>query len=388
MDVRAILLLTGPGNANGHAAEIVGDVPIALLPVLGKPVLHHVIDRLRESSVGAVTVVSDAASSPFTRDALRPWLKWINATGPELWRTAENVFCDYAQSGAELVLLLRIGPYAELDYEELIQFHLDQRHRVTQMTGPDGPVDGLVISASRRNDAAYLLRHQLRQFRTPPGEFLFRGYMNRLADARDLRRLAIDGLLLRCAITPSGRQVKPGVWVEDGAHIHRGARLLAPAFIGAHSRIRAAAVITRCAVIEHHCAVDCGTVVEDSTVLPYTYVGAGLDLTHSVLGFKRLIHLRRGVEVEFDDPKLTDTVSIHAPLRALASAASLAGFLPIQVLRGLFAPSHRKPTSALPQAVNARPSVRQSPKALEGAAASDSTQFPADLVVVRRYGDQ
>jgi hypothetical protein len=388
MDVRAILLLTGPRNANGHAAEFLGDVPISLLPVLGKPVLHHVIDRLRGFSVDAVTVVSDVSSSPFARDAARPGLKWISATGEELWRAAENVFSDYAQSGAELVLLLRLGPYAELDLEELVQFHLDSRQRVSCVIGPNGPLDACVISASRRNDAAYLLRHQLAEFRSPPGQFFFRGYMNRLADAHDLRRLTLDGLLLRCAVVPSGRQAKPGVWVEDGARIHRAARVLAPAFIGARTRIRAAAVITRCTAVEHHCEVDCGTVVENSTLLPYTYLGAGLDVTHSVVGLKRVVHLRRNVEVEFEDPKLTDMVSTHAPFRALASAASLAGFLPRQIFRGLFARSQREQPSALPEAAHAPASALQTPKALEGVAAPDSTQFPADLAMVRRYGDQ
>ena len=368
MDVRAILLLTGPRNVNGHAAELLGDVPIALLPVLGKPALHHVIDRLRGFSVGAVTVVSNVSSSPFARDAARPGTKWISARGQELWRAAENVFSDYAQNGAELVLLLRLGPYAELDLEELIQFHLDQRQRLTCVIGSHGPLDAFVISASRRNDAAYLLRRQLADFRSPPGRFLFPGYVNQLADARDLRRLAIDGLLLRCDIAPSGRQVKPGVWVEDGARIHRGARVLAPAFIGTRARIRAAAVITRCAVIEHHSQVDCGTVVEDSTVLPYTYLGAGLDVTHSVIGLKRLVHLRRNVEVEFDDSKLTDTISANAQLRALAALASLAGFLPRQFFRGLFAPSHHEQPSALPGAVQAPASALHTPKTLEDAA--------------------
>jgi hypothetical protein len=81
-------------------------------------------------------------------------------------------------------------------------------------------------------------------------------------------------------------------------------------------------------------------------------------------------------------------VSTHAPFRALASAASLAGFLPRQIFRGLFARSQREQPSALPEAVHAPASALQTPKALEGVAAPDSTQFPADLAVVRRYGDQ
>ena len=38
--------------------------------------------------------------------------------------------------------------------------------------------------------------------------------------------------------------MKPGIWVAEYAHIHRTARVLAPCFIGASSKVRAAAVIT------------------------------------------------------------------------------------------------------------------------------------------------
>ncbi len=92
--------------------------------------------------------------------------------------------------------------------------------------------------------------------------------------------------------------MKPGVWVGEGARIHHKARIVAPAFIGAQTKIRASALITRSTVIEHHAEVDCGTVVENSTVLPYTYVGAGLDVMHSVVGFRRLRTWCANVEVE------------------------------------------------------------------------------------------
>ena len=60
------------------------------------------------------------------------------------------------------------------------------------------------------------------------------------------------------------------------------------------------------------------------------YIGPGLDIAHSVAGGKKLLHLGRNVEVEILDPKLMDTRTQHAPLRVMASAASLASFLPVQ----------------------------------------------------------
>ncbi len=311
------------------------------------------------------------------------------ASGAQVWRAGETVFSDAAQAGAELVLVLRLGPYLELDIEDLLQFHLDQRNRVTPVCDPaGGPLHAFAISASRRNDAAFLFRHQLEESRTPCNRYIFRGYINRLDGARDLRRLAVDAFTSAAALQPIGRELRPGVWAGEGVRIAAGARVLAPAYLGSYSKVRTRAVVTRYSVLEHHAEVDCGTVVEHSTLLPYTYVGAGLDLAHSVAGNRRVYNLRRNAEVQITDPKLVDAVPAHAPIRALASVVSLAAFLPRQFVRGIFPSSQREQPASLPAAVSAPSPALKSPAALEAAAESNNSQFPANLMVARRYGNE
>ncbi len=386
MDVRAIVLISAPPHGQSGfptTAEAIAGVPIALFDVLGKPVFHRVLEQISPHGIAATTLVTDlpsSASSLFERPA---GVKHVESAGEQLWRAAENAFTEHVQAGSEAVLVLRIGPYFEFNADELLQFHCDQRNRVTAVVDAAGEsLSAFVLSASRRNDAAFLFRHRLQQMRAPGTNYVCRGYCNRLRHAADLRRLAVEGLLGAAAIPPTGRQVKPGVWVGDGARIQRGARLLAPAFIGRRVKVRPAAVITRCSVIEHHSEIDCGTVVENSTVLPYTYLGAGLDANHSVLGLKRLSHLRRGVEVEITDPKLLGMRSTSAPVRTLSSAIALTSFLPLQILRGLFSASPSpEPTPSLPCSLNA-----PEPELKPEIAASE--QISADLVIARRYGDQ
>jgi hypothetical protein len=136
--------------------------------------------------------------------------------------------------------------------------------------------------------------------------------------------------------------------------------------------------------------VDFASVIEDSTLLPYTAIGAGLDITHSVVGFRRVANLRRNIEVEITDPKLISMRSPNAGLRALGTAASLATFFPRQILRGLLAKSHREPPASIPEAINAAPHALANAAAFEeeAPAEAESAKFPANLVVVRRYGDQ
>lgn len=387
MDVRAIVLV-GPDQENETRGQL-GGVPIALLDVLGAPVVHRVVERLQRFGIHQVAVVCEcagASAQQFAKLAARPDVSWSTAAPGEMWRAAEQAFSEFAQNGAELVLALRLGPYAELDWEHLIQFHLDRGARVTSAVHGGREFGAFVISASRRNDAAFLFRHRFRECRVPCTQYPFEGVLNPLEGAADLRALAREGLLLRNDVAPRGRQLRPGVWAAEGARIDRGARVLAPAFIGARARVRATAVVTRCAALEHHAHVDCGSVVEDSTVLPFATVGAGLDVTQAVVGFRCLYHLRRGVAVEFADPQLIGMASLHAPVRALASAASLAAFLPTQFFQGLFGKSRREQPADLPAAVQQPSAALQAPAIHD--AAEPAAKFPSNLAVARRYGNE
>jgi hypothetical protein len=380
VDVRAIILVGGLGDSTAHENESFAGSLLATYDVLGKPAVVRVIERLKAQSINAISVISE---SPMAGSAKLP-VAWTDAPAAQFWRIAENTFSDIAQAGAEAVLVIRMGGYSEFDVDDFLQRHLDGRAHVTRAVDPNGaPLEMFVINASRRNDAAYLFRHRLQQTRSLCGQWVSRGYHNPLAAARDLRALAVDGLLQRAQLKPAGMERRPGVWVARGARLDRRARVLAPAFIGAAARLHATAVVTRCGVVERHAEVDTGTVIEDATVLPYTYIGAGLDIAHAVAGGKKLLHLPRNVEVEIADPKLMDVRSQHAPLRALESAASLAAFLPVQIFRGLLATSQRKQPAELPVAVKT-PSAIKTPAEVE--ASSEASSF-ANFAVARRYGD-
>lgn len=349
MEVRAIILVGGREPEGEYENESFAESALATQDVLGKPVAWRVIERLRAQGINGISVISEfaAPAGPGKLPA-----SWTEAPGGQFWRVAENAFCETAQAGAEAVLVIRMGGYAEFDVDDFVQRHLDGRAHVTRAVDANGsPLDMFMITSSRRNDAAYLFRRRLQQTRSAPGNWVFHGYYNPLASARDLRLLAVDGLMQRAQLKPTGVQRRPGVWVARGARIDRRARVLAPAFIGARAKIRAAAVVTRGSAVEHHAEVDRGTVVENATVLPFTYIGPGLDVAHAVAKGKRLLHLPRNVEVEVADPKFMDSRTPHAPLRVLSSAASLATFLPVQLFLGMFAPAHREPPADLPDAV-------------------------------------
>ena len=241
------------------------------------------------------------------------------------------------------MVLVRLGTYAEIDFEKLVQFHLDRGARVSQAAHEGRGVEIFCVSASRRNDAASLLRSQLARCRSECPQMEQTGYVNQLADARDMRQFAIDILTRQTQTCPAGNEIKPGVWVARGALIEKGARVLAPAFVGAFARIRAGAVVTRCSSVEHHAQIDCGTVVENSTLLPYCALGAGLDLSHSVAGMGQIANLRRDAVIEISDAKLMATISATSGKKMLSSAADLIAYIPRVAWQGIFAGNKQQP---------------------------------------------
>ncbi|HLK31516.1 MAG TPA: hypothetical protein VKT29_00420, partial [Terriglobales bacterium] len=148
----------------------------------------------------------------------------------------------------------------------------------------------------------------------------------------------------------------------------------------------------RCSVVEHHAEVDCGTVLEDTTVLPYTYVGSSLDASHTILGFGAVAHLRRNTEVEISDPRLLGTVASSASWRTMKTAASLVTYLPTQAMRGLLAGGRRtsaplaRPADGLNGALGQAPSLEPSSEPVS--ASNQTPPFAGDFAVVRRYGNE
>jgi NDP-sugar pyrophosphorylase family protein len=381
MDVKAVILI---GGARNEGTEQLGGIPIGLLDVLGRPILERVLDRLEKFGISGAAVVTEipASSVPLARGSIRPGMQWSEAQGSQFWRAAESAFNDFAQGGSELVLVVRLGAYAELDYEDLVQFHLDAGCRVTRVSDGAGiPLDTFVISASRRNDAAYLFRHELQEMRVPCDDYRFAGYINHLRDPKDFRVLALDGFAGIANLPPCGKQIKPGVWLGENARIHRNARLLAPCFVGANSNVRAAALLTRGSVVEHHTEVDCGTVVENSSILQTTKVGAGLDVTHSVVGFQKIWNLRRAVEVEIEDRQLVSTLR-SAPVRMLNNAAEMALMFTRTMAQTLLG----RKSARTPEL---REALCQPAAALKTSEHTREEGLPAgDLLSVRRYGNE
>jgi NDP-sugar pyrophosphorylase family protein len=312
--------------------------PAAMLDLLGEPILYRIIENLRRSGVGPIFLVADDvfAGHAVVKDISR-WQVHVRIAPEEVVRTAtEAALRACRESGARTALVMQASKYVELEVAEMLRFHRASGQAVTFARDDSGPL-GIALVGSESTGQLTLPDRRTPQ--SIPLDYEHRYYANRLSTPGDLRRLAQDALLQRCAIRPNCGEVRPGVWVAPSARLHPRARIVNPSYIGAHTRLRSGVVITRATNIEHHCEVDCGSVVENTTILPHTYLGSSLDISHSIVNRNAMVDVRRAVEVEISDRSLLGSTSPRsgsAPRASPVKSFPAVGHSPWQMLSDAF----------------------------------------------------
>ena len=210
------------------------------------------------------------------------------------------------ESGSRTAIVMQASKYVELDVAGMLRFHVASGQPATFAQDAIGPL-GIAMVGNESTEHLMIPDQQAPQ--SFPFDYIHLQYANRLSTPQDLRRLAQDALLQRCSIRPNGSEVRPGVWVAPSARLHSRVRIVGPAYIGAHTRLRSGVVITRCTNIEHHCEVDRGSVVENATLLPHTYLGSSLDIAYSIVSRNLMVNIKQAVEVEIGDRALAGSTS-------------------------------------------------------------------------------
>jgi carbonic anhydrase/acetyltransferase-like protein (isoleucine patch superfamily) len=262
----------------------------ACVDVLGRPVIGRLVDGLKRDGINAVFVVANGKCSPDSKSE-------DDSHSMNVWAAAGSKL-DECRGSYDSVLIADCGTYAEFEVGEMLAFHQDQGGPVTQAVAADGPVDLWIIDPVRFHE-----RDDLRGALTAgPAPYEQGGYVNRLRGPRDFRQLVSDSFNSRCRLRPCGVEVRPSVWMGENAGIGRGTRIVAPAFIGQQAKIGDDCLITRGTNVECNSHVDFGTAAENSSILPNTYLGIGLDLSHSIVDGRYLWNLRHDVTLEITDP--------------------------------------------------------------------------------------
>ncbi|HEY6768826.1 MAG TPA: hypothetical protein VI386_29065 [Candidatus Sulfotelmatobacter sp.] len=314
-----IIILVGSEHGTPIGNWAAGKVPLECLEILGKSMLERQIERFMESDPAVITVlVKSGTRIPVNSCPVPENVKIRRAD--DLWFATSMALREYCEIGVQQTIIANADTYTECDILDLVYFHQESRRVVTGTSDSVGPL-GLWVAdcdKARVEPLDFLLGPP----RLESSSYFVWNYTHRLKTLADVRKLVVDSLQRRCAVRPAAPEVRPGVFIAEGAQVHKRARIVAPAFVGRDSRIREDALITRCSNIESDCYIDCSTAVEDSSILSNTYVGLCLDVAHSVVQGDLLLNVQRNVELRIVDANVVRE-NVFGQSAAVEAAAPL-----------------------------------------------------------------
>ena len=272
----------------------------ATLELLGQSVLDRVLGQLSAEGVDPIVIMAqdeEAKSTAGFKSDVLP------GDQQNLWRRAEDKLAQLGLGGEQSALIMRLGSYVELRPTELLQFLSDTGESVVRAFKDLSALEVWAVDPSRLAGTVQTEGTCLQSLLTTKHSpcYAVEGYVNRLCRPRDVRTLIGDALNGRCSLRPLGFEVRPGVWMAEGAEVENEARIVAPAYVGKDVTVSRQCLITRGSNIERDSLVDYGTVIEDTTILPNTYVGIGLDVSHSIVDGDTLLNLQHEVMLRVED---------------------------------------------------------------------------------------
>lgn len=165
----------------------------------------------------------------------------------------------------------------------------------------------------------------LQQAEKPVYGYVMDGYWNPLLTFRDYQaaqlavltsvdhaRQAVPAKRIRHPYLEAG-EMQPGIWIGPNSIIHPTARLTPPLFIGAGCRIGPNTELGPETVIGAGAVLDEGVTIQQSTVLPHTYIGQFLHLAQRIAHRTDLIDVDTGINVQIADPWLLTAVNPALP---------------------------------------------------------------------------
>src|SRR5258708_7655987 len=218
---------------------------VACAEIFGESLLSRTVRRLRNSGIRTISIVG---ASIYPLGKLNAGIRYVTAPrSRQCWPAAQQEVMRLYAEGVQTVFMIGVHAYIEWDVEEVLRFHLAHGLPLTQLHDAQGPLEVWAVESEWFSSAAFgcTLPFRYGEFPGLPISCPITGYVNRLTKGEDLRRFVEDGFLSRCETRPQCDEVKPGVWVEDGARVHRSPRLGAPGSLGASPKRGAPASITR-----------------------------------------------------------------------------------------------------------------------------------------------
>ncbi len=139
-----------------------------------------------------------------------------------------------------------------------------------------------------------------------------------------------------------GHEIAPGIWTGTHTIIHPTAKLTPPLYIGSDCRVGAQVELGPQSFLGKQTIIDQGATIQQSTILPHTYIGEMVDVQGRIVAQNLLIDQATATAVAIPDRFLLGKVSPRLPAMLLRTVLErgfalilLLLLLPLLVLLGL-----------------------------------------------------
>jgi mannose-1-phosphate guanylyltransferase/phosphomannomutase len=322
--MKAVVMAGGQGT---RLRPLTSNQPKPMLPIVGEPMMQHILRLLRRHGFTDVVVTVQFLASVirnFFGDGSDLDLSLSYATEEKPLGTAGSV--KNAESFLDDTFLVISGDaVTDIDLEEVVRFHKDRGAAVTVtlkrvpdplefgivITAEDGRIERFLekpgwgeVFSDQINTGIYVLEPEVLSHVPQDEEFDF---------SRDLFPLLLDkGLPLygysaegewtdvgtldaylavhrdvldgKVNLDVAGFRLDNRVWLGEGAEVDPEARLDGPVFIGPNARVEAGAHLREYTVLGSGVVVKSGAFLHRAIVHDHAYVGPSASLRGCVLG--------------------------------------------------------------------------------------------------------
>lgn len=331
--MHALIIATG---YNPEMALLNERYPNALLPLVDRPFLQHIVEILVEQGIrhfdfvlshlpeqiehllGNGTRWGSAFRYHLTRHVLHPYafhtILGTHSTPPLLIGHADTLpplhaVCDMPQHGSHTPTLFAWQP--ALPHNAPLEWSGWGWLAPSQLSLLPDPCDfggftEYVMALAQRDGKVIKTDTPLRM----------QSYADIIDSHRQALTKAVSGLLL------SGREVEEGIWLSQNVSLHPTAHLTPPLYIGPNCSIGAHTRLGPHAVVGNDCILDNGSHLAHTVIFPGSYVGENLDLTNVIVDQSTLIDPESNATVPVTDTSLLASISIPPMRRWLTQSTA------------------------------------------------------------------
>ncbi len=323
---KAMVLAAGAGT---RLRPLTYTTPKPMVPVAGTPVIHHCLESLARH--GIKEVMLNLWSHPQqVIDSCGDGSRW----GLKLHYSVEKKLLGTAGAVKKCESFLKDGPFLilsgdgmhDVDLGAFYRFHKKRKAIASQVTKrveskypygvalykKSGRITGFLEKPSlgdyfsnQVNTGIYCFEPEVLKM-IPKGFYDFghdvwpkllsknkpifawewKGFWCDVGDLEEYRRSQIAAMRGEVQCSIPGKKVRKGVWIGEGAEIHRTAKIIAPCVIGAGAKIGAGAVIGPETVIGRRARIGAKAELKNCILFNKIIVGAKASLSHCIIGEK------------------------------------------------------------------------------------------------------